>query len=179
MGPPLRHAHRRQPRHNIISPGVVRDTINRMQCLPEGVVAVNTYTVRAKRWEHGWELHIDGVGVTQSHGLKDAEMMARDLISRRLGVPEDAFSVEITPEIGGGLDERATAARAAVHAAASAQQKAAAQSREAARMLHRAGLTGRDIAAVLQVSPQRVSQLLRDQAGGTGEDAEATRYATG
>jgi hypothetical protein len=24
------------PRHNIISPGVVRDTINRMECLPEG-----------------------------------------------------------------------------------------------------------------------------------------------
>ncbi len=24
------------------------------------------YTVNAKRWEHGWELHIDGIGVTQS-----------------------------------------------------------------------------------------------------------------
>lgn len=24
------------PRHNIISPGVVRDTISRMECLPEG-----------------------------------------------------------------------------------------------------------------------------------------------
>ena len=24
------------PRHNIISPGVVRDTINRMECLPKG-----------------------------------------------------------------------------------------------------------------------------------------------
>jgi hypothetical protein len=24
------------PRHNIISPGVVRDTINRMTCLPKG-----------------------------------------------------------------------------------------------------------------------------------------------
>ena len=36
---------------------------------------MRTYSVRAKRWEHGWELHIEGVGVTQSHGLKDAEMM--------------------------------------------------------------------------------------------------------
>jgi hypothetical protein len=31
----LRRAHRRR-RHNIISPGVVRDTISRMECLPEG-----------------------------------------------------------------------------------------------------------------------------------------------
>lgn len=138
---------------------------------------MKTYSVRARRWEHGWELHIDGVGVTQSHGLKDAEMMARDLISRRLDVPEDSFGVEITPEIGGGLDERATAARAAVRDAASAQQKAAVQSREAARLLQRAGLSGRDIAAVLQVSPQRVSQLLRDRSDGVSEDAEAPRYA--
>jgi len=135
--------------------------------------------VRAKRWEHGWELHIEGVGVTQSHGLKDAEMMVRDLISRRLGVPEDSFRVEVTPEIGNGLDERATAARAAVRAAASAQQEAAAQSREAARMLQHAGLTGRDIAAVLQVSPQRVSQLLKDPGEGAREDAEPARYAAG
>lgn len=143
------------------------------------MVAVRTYSVRAKRWEHGWELNVDGVGVTQSHGLKDAEMMARDLISRRLDVPEDSFGVEITPEIGGGLDERATAARAAVRAAASAQQKAAVQSREAARLLQRAGLTGRDIAAVLQVSPQRVSQLLRERGDHAPEDAGPARHAAG
>jgi DNA-directed RNA polymerase specialized sigma24 family protein len=140
---------------------------------------VSTYKVRAKRWEHGWELHIEGVGVTQSHGLKDAEMMARDLISRRLDVPEDSFGVEVTPEIGNGLDERATAARAAVREAAGAQQRAAAQSREAARLLQLAGLTGRDIAAVLHVSPQRVSQLLREQGDSTREDAESARYAAG
>ncbi len=140
---------------------------------------MSTYSVRAKRWEHGWELHIEGVGVTQSHGLKDAATMARDLISRRLDVPEDSFNVEVTPEIGNGLDERATAARAAVRDAASAQQKAAAQSRETARLLQRAGLTGRDIAAVLQVSPQRVSQLLREQGDGIREDDEPARYAAG
>jgi hypothetical protein len=140
---------------------------------------VKTYSVRAKRWKHGWELHIGGVGVTQSHGLRDAEMMARDLISRRLDVPEDSFAVEITPEIGGGLDERATAARVAVREAARAQQEAAAESREAARLLQRAGLSGRDIAAVLQVSPQRVSQLLRNRGDGAHEDAEAQRYAAG
>lgn len=122
---------------------------------------MKTYHVRAKRWEHGWELHIEGVGVTQSRTLWDAEAMARDLIARREDLPEDAFAMTITPEIGGGLDEETRAAREAVSAADRAQRQAAAQSRAAARRLRQAGLSGRDIAKVLDVSPQRVSQLLR------------------
>jgi len=122
---------------------------------------VKTYHVRAKRWEHGWELHIEGVGVTQSRTLWDAEEMARDLISRREELPGDAFTVAVTPEIGGGLDEESRAAREAVSAADRAQRQAAAQSRAAARRLRQAVLSERDIAKVLIVSPQRVSQLLR------------------
>jgi hypothetical protein len=122
---------------------------------------VKTYRVRAKRWEHGWELHIENVGVTQSRTLWDAEDMARDLIGRREDVPRDSFTVTITPEIGGGLDEESRAAREAVSAADRAQRQAAAQSRATARRLRQAGLSGRDIAKVLNVSPQRVSQLLR------------------
>jgi hypothetical protein len=41
---------------------------------------MSTYNVRAKRWKHGWELHIDGVGVTQSRILDGAEQMVRDYI---------------------------------------------------------------------------------------------------
>ena len=122
---------------------------------------MKTYHVRAKRWEHGWELHIEGVGVTQSRTLWDAEEMARDLINRREELPGDAFTVTVAPDIGGGLDEESRAAREAVNAADRAQRQAAAQSRAAARRLRQAGLSGRDIAKVLNVSPQRVSQLLR------------------
>jgi hypothetical protein len=139
---------------------------------------VKTYDVRAKRWEHGWELHIDGVGVTQSRSLWDAEMMARDLISRRTGSEPESFDVGITPEIGGGLDERTREARDAVTSADRAQRSAAAQSREAARELRRAGLSGRDIAKVLEVSPQRVSQLLKEPHHGSS-DREAARIAAG
>jgi hypothetical protein len=53
----------------------------------EGVVAVS-YTVRAKRWEHGWELHIADVGVTQSRTLADADRMVRDYIATRSGIDE-------------------------------------------------------------------------------------------
>lgn len=41
---------------------------------------MSVYNVRAKRWKHGWELHIDGVGVTQSRNLGGAEQMVRDYI---------------------------------------------------------------------------------------------------
>ena len=125
---------------------------------------MKTYTVRAKRWSRGWELHIDGVGVTQSHTLHEAETMARDYIMLDTGAPDGSFRVEIVPEIGGGLDEQTRAARTAVAEADQAQRRAAARSRQAARDLRLAGLSGRDIAAVLKVSPQRVSQLLRASA---------------
>lgn len=139
---------------------------------------MKTYEVRAKRWEHGWELHISGVGVTQSRSLWDADMMARDLISRRTGSETASFGLEITPEIGGGLDERTRQAREAVTSADRAQRSAAAQSREAARQLRRAGLSGRDIAKVLEVSPQRVSQLLKDSPR-TSDDPRTARTAVG
>ena len=122
---------------------------------------MKTYQVRAKRWTHGWELQIDGVGVTQSRSLREADTMARDYIARDLGLSETSFEVNITPEVGGGLDERTRAAREAVKAADDAQRRAAAQSREVARGLREAGLSGRDIAAILRVSAQRVSQLLK------------------
>jgi hypothetical protein len=57
------------------------------------------YFVRAKRWEHGWELHIDDVGVTQSHELgDDAERMVRDYISLNTGVEPNGFDIEIAAE---------------------------------------------------------------------------------
>jgi hypothetical protein len=47
------------------------------------------YTVKASRWERGWELRIEGVGVTQSRGLADAEKMVRSYLRMDLG-PEAA-----------------------------------------------------------------------------------------
>lgn len=61
--------------------------------------ARNTYQVTAVPWEQGWELHVDGVGVTQSDTLDDAEMMARDLIARRQGVAPRSFDVRVTPQL--------------------------------------------------------------------------------
>jgi DNA-directed RNA polymerase specialized sigma24 family protein len=125
------------------------------------MAAVSTYTVRAKRWKHGWELHVDGVGVTQSRNLDGAEQMVRDYIETLTEHDTADDAVLIRPEVGNGLDEEAEAARAAVTQAEHALRAAAARSRQIARRLRDEGLSGRDIAAILHVSAQRVSQLLR------------------
>jgi DNA-directed RNA polymerase specialized sigma24 family protein len=122
---------------------------------------MTTYTVRAKRWKHGWELHIDGVGVTQSRNLAGAEQMVRDYIETLSDRDTSGDSVVIRPEIGGGLDEAAQAAREAIADAEQALRAAAARSRQVAHRLKLEGLSGRDIAAILHISAQRVSQLLK------------------
>lgn len=123
---------------------------------------MSTHSVHARRWAHGWELHIDGVGVTQSRNLDGAEQMVRDYIESLTGRDTSSDEITIKPEVGDGLDEATQAAREAVTAADRAVREAALQSRKAARDLKDAGLSGRDIAAILRVSSQRVSQLLKD-----------------
>jgi DNA-directed RNA polymerase specialized sigma subunit len=125
------------------------------------MAAMTTYEVKAKRWKHGWELHISGVGVTQSRSLAEAEVMVRDYIETLTGVDTSGAEVVVTAEVGGGLDEEARAAREAVAAADRATRAAAVRSRKVARDLRQAGLSGRDIAAILKISAQRVSQLLK------------------
>lgn len=119
-----------------------------------------THEVVAKRWKHGWELHIADVGVTQSKTLLDAEAMARDYTALLLDVPDDSFDVRITPEIGAGVDGKLLDLQDADRAAEEAQEQAAKKRRAVAAKLESLGLSGREIAAVLKVSPQRVSQLL-------------------
>jgi DNA-directed RNA polymerase specialized sigma subunit len=117
--------------------------------------------VRARRWKHGWELHIEGVGVTQSRNLGGAEQMVRDYIETLSDHDTAGDTVIIRPEAGGGLHEAARAAREAMAEAEQALRTAAARSRKIAQRLKQQGLSGRDIAAILNVSPQRVSQLLK------------------
>jgi DNA-directed RNA polymerase specialized sigma24 family protein len=123
---------------------------------------MSTYTVRAKRWKHGWELHIEGVGVTQSRNLDGAEQMVRDYIETLTDHDTTGDIVIIKPQVGAGLDEAADAAREAVTEAEQALRAAAARTRQVAQRLRSEGLSGRDIAAILHVSAQRVSQLLRN-----------------
>ena len=127
-----------------------------------------TYRVRALRWAKGWELHIDGLGVTQVKRLNEAEAMARDYIALELEVPENSFGVEVVPDVGAALNAEIQRAKSALAAAEAAQRSAAASSRAIVRKLQDEGLSGREIAVALKITPQRVSQLLKNDESGRG-----------
>jgi len=118
-----------------------------------------TYRVTAKRWGSYWELHIDDVGVTQARTLASADRTVRDYLNLD-GHDLSDVDIVITPELEGNLAAEAEAARQAVRDAERVRAAAAEGAREIARRLKKAGLSGADIAAVLKVSTQRVSQLV-------------------
>jgi CRP-like cAMP-binding protein len=113
--------------------------------------------VRDGRW---WLLTVDGLGATQSRTLRDAPQAVRGLVSSMLDIDAGSFEVAVAPAIDRTVLDRVASARRAVSEAARMQGDAAAESRAAARELEGLGLTGTDIASILEVSPQRVSQLL-------------------
>lgn len=118
-----------------------------------------SYTVRAVRWKDGWELHIEGEGVTQVRTLDKAKEQVRDYLET---VHERGFSeaeVELVPDLD-GLEKEIIEVRNEVAHAALVQQLAAEHSRQVARECRAMGLSVTDTAAVLGVSRGRVSQLV-------------------
>lgn len=127
---------------------------------------MTTYHVTAKRWELGWELHVSGVGITQSSSLGTAEKMAREYIATILDIEdENSFGVTISPKLDPDLATEARRALEATRRAAQVRDEAAVQMRNAVQDLRAEGLSGSDIAVVLDLSTKRVSQLSKnDQA---------------
>jgi len=123
------------------------------------VVAVSGYNVRAVKWEHGWELHVDDLGVTQCRTLATAVRQVRDFIATMLDTDADDAEVHLSVALG-GIEQDVEHARQMTAEAIKKQQQAAAESRRVARELRNAGLSVADTAAVMDVSKGRVSQLI-------------------
>jgi hypothetical protein len=76
---------------------------------PAGISLIWPITVRAERWDGGWELHVGDIGVTQSTTLAEAEQQVRDYLESLLGAEIVAdLSWDVTAA------ERAAAADSAV-----------------------------------------------------------------
>ncbi len=122
---------------------------------------MTTYTVHAKRWAHGWELHIEGVGVTQSRSLAKARETVRDYIETLTDTdlgPDDR--ILLRDDDLGDLNAEIEQVRNLTREAEDMQRRSADRARALAQELRRQGLSGAETAVVLDVSPQRVSQLL-------------------
>ena len=129
---------------------------------------MSRYTAMATHDGRWWAIEVEGVGVTQARTVAEAREMVDDLV--RLLNDDPAPQVDITFNVG-RVDATALVETVRTKAAAAeeAQREAAEANRDAARTLSDAGVSGNDIAGLLRVSPQRVSQLLA--AGRTASSA--------
>ena len=119
------------------------------------------YMVKATRAGRWWGLTVPDVpgAVSQVRTLAQADEYAREAIAFVLDVGSESFDLDVVPDLPADLARRVRAARSAAADVQKRQQAAAALSREVVAGLKAAGLTGADTAAVLGLSPQRVSQL--------------------
>ncbi|MEE1931123.1 hypothetical protein V1J52_23565 [Streptomyces sp. TRM 70351] len=118
--------------------------------------------ILARRSGDGWVLHMDGAEPSYVRRLDGAVERGRVLMEAG-GVPGAEHGAALRIDLGDELNRRVKASTQATADAHKAQVTAAAELRRTAAALDEHGLTGRDIAHVLGVSPQRVSQLLNDR----------------
>lgn len=126
---------------------------------PGRMVDRMSYTVRAVRWAHGWELHIEGEGVTQCRTLDQADQQVRDYLATVHDHDFDGAEIVVVPDLD-GYESVVSEVRDKVQHAAELQVEAARDLREVTRHLRDQGLSVTDTAAVLGVSRGRVSQLV-------------------
>jgi hypothetical protein len=119
-------------------------------------------TAIARRSGDWWAVEVPEVdgAFTQAKRLDQVPEMVADAVSLLEDVPAEQVQVTVVPDIGDAtLLDDVHKAREQVEKAAAAQTAAAAASREAVKRLRGKGLTVRDVAAIMDMSAQRVSQL--------------------
>lgn len=128
---------------------------------------VTRYQATATREGRYWVVTVPTVGATQARTAEQAEKMAASLVSIVLGVAPESVRIDLELQLGNELQQEIVAARLAIDNAAQAQQAAAAASRQVVRRILDQGLSQRDAARVLKLSPQRIHQLAmsRDRNG--------------
>jgi hypothetical protein len=117
----------------------------------------HTHRVIARRAPNGWTLHVSDLGTTSTRSLTTAEKDARAHILATTG--QDDVIVQVQPKLDLRLGELVQDARTKAAELAELTTVVAARSREAAEALRSAGMSNVDIASVLGISDQRVSQL--------------------
>jgi hypothetical protein len=125
-----------------------------------------SYRVDAERRGDWWTLTSpDAPGaVSQVRRLSQADEHAREAIAFVLDIDPDSFDLHIVPRLTPALADQLAAARSATEEAADAARRAADQQRKIIQELAMTqGLNGREIAALLGVSPQRVSQMVAER----------------
>lgn len=117
------------------------------------------FTATASREAGVWRLDVAGLGVTRVRALTEAHDAVADLVADQHGTRPSPDDLQV--ELGGDLGAAVQAARDAVALAELAQVRASAAMRTLVQGLLVAGCSQTEVAVVLDVSKQRVSQLTR------------------
>lgn len=117
-------------------------------------------TRTAPAWREGrfWVVDVRGVGITQGRSVREARAMAADLVEAMTGTAEDGeVHFELPDDVRAAVDHAcATTAEAQRLASVAADRY-----RQAVRgLVVDRGMSKADVAVLLQVSQQRVSQLV-------------------
>jgi hypothetical protein len=126
---------------------------------------MHQYKVEITREGRWWMVRIPQIdGLTQARRLAEAPTMAREYIALDRGIPLREINVEVTsvrieePDLR-ELLESANQIKDIRAQASELERESAERAREYAHWLVGHGVPVRDIAALLEISPQRVSQL--------------------
>jgi hypothetical protein len=126
---------------------------------------MHQYKVEIKRDGRWWMVRIPEIGgLTQARRLNEAPAMARQYIALDRGIPlrettVEVASVRVEEPASRELLEAARQIKDMRARASELERESAEQAREYAHWLVKCGVPVRDIAALLEISPQRVSQL--------------------
>jgi len=122
-----------------------------------------TYRVAAERNDRGWWIvrvldmrHV----VTQARRASDIEDSARDVIALLEGTPPASFDLEVTHHVADALDADIAEARRLRDEADALMRRSREAMADAARRLRDAGLSVRDIGALLGMAHQHAQQIL-------------------
>lgn len=130
--------------------------------MPSAVPArARRFDVRASREGEWWFLEVAGVegGFSQARRLDQVDATIRDLLPLLLDIPAEEIELRVHVEWPADLQEASERANRARRQADEARDAATAEMQRVAAAAAEAGFTVRDVAELLDISPQRVSQL--------------------
>ena len=121
------------------------------------------YHVDAYQDGKWWSLQVREMpnAISQVKSLDQADEWIREAINIVSDEPEDSFDVEIIPVVGEELEAALAEAREFAAELDQFQRRMVRMYRSATLDLSKLGTKGKEIAAILKVSPQRVSRLLK------------------
>jgi hypothetical protein len=135
---------------------------------------MSTYTALVSRNGKFWHVEVPEIDrVTQARNISEVDDMARDLIAIMAGIEPDSFELDVRIQLPDSVRAHLSEVERARGVETEARSRAATELRAAAAELKNAGLSVRELGAVLGISYQRASQLT-SRSGASAERRRAS-----